>query len=401
MIYLISIFIIFLISYFYIFEYYYDNNYNNYLNFDNKYNQNNNTVSKISKHLNSNKCIDVKDNKLFLNICDNSDNQKWEYDNYKFINKKINKCIDKNFNIIDCDKIVDKFIKVNYNNGFYYKLYSPENCINIDSNNNFNIKQCDPVNNQNQIFTNITDQIFNNYDDDLKIKIYFEILKNYKIFQKDNKYSDEFKTNFNIHTFNLFYDFYIKFGNNYTDDDLELLRKNINDIIVNLNNIKEQIIGQSYDYNLNKLKGYKLYDNIFSNCTNKYNVFSFIDFKEKYNDTYTNDDLQTLYDTLVYEDKTDKVCLDLFKKFLELKNYKLFNEGNNTSVILKYAINKFNINLFINFKNNYKNEYVINDLLSLYNILLNDKNTDVNILNEFKIYIDEQMKLKSNTDKQK
>lgn len=385
---------IFFLSYFYINEYFYDNNYNKYLNFDNKYYQNNPTVENISKHLNSNKCIDIKDGKLILNKCNNSDNQKWEYDNYKFINKKINKCIDKNFNIIECNNIIDKFIKINYNNGYYYKLYSPENCINIDENNNFNIKQCNAIDNENQIFTNIDDKSFNNYDDELKIKLYFEILKNYKIFQKNNKYSNEFKLNFNIHTFNLYYDFYIKFGDNYSDEDLNILYKNINIIITNLNNMKEELIKQSFDNNLAILKKYKLFDEknstskIFSSCINKYNIFSFITFKNKYGDGYKNEDLQMLYKLLIDGKKTDQDCIDIFKKYLDLINYKLFDLGEKTGEILDNSINKSNINLFINFKNKYNDEYKKDDLLSLYNILLNDKNTDINILKKFKEHID-------------
>ena len=388
MIYLVIILFIFFLSYFYINEYYYDINYNNYLNYDDKYYQNNITINNISKHLITDKCLDVKDNKLILNKCNNTDGQKWEYDNYRFTNKKINKCIDKNFNIIDCDKIVDKFIKINYNNGFFYKLYSPENCINVDKNNNFSINQCDPINNQNQIFTNINDQSFNNYDDELKIKLYYEILKNYKIFQKDSKYSNEFKLNFNIHTFNLYYDYYIKYGDNYTDDNLDNLYNNIKTIITNINNMKEEIIGQSYEYNLTQLKDYKLFDvkqntsSIFSSCINKYNIFSFIQFKNKYGDGYKNEDLHTLYELLTNDKKTDQECLDNFKKLLELKDYKLLKNIQNID------INKFNINLFIDFKNKYKDYYKKDDLLSLYKILLDDKNTDKKKLIEFKEYID-------------
>lgn len=392
MIYLIIIIFIFFLFYNYIYECYYDINYNNYLNVDDVYYQNYNTTSNISKHMNSNKCLDIKDNKLILNKCDNSDNQKWEYSDYKITNKKKNKCIDKNFNIVNCDNTVDKFIKINYNNGFFYKLYSPENCINVEKNNILNIKHCDPIVNQYQIFTNIDDQIFNNYDDELKINLYFEILKDYKIFQKNNKYSNEFKKKFNINTFNLYYNFYIKYGDNYKDKDIELLHKNIDEIINNLNKIREDITIQSYEYNLKQLSGYKLYDNIFSYCTNKYNVFSFIDFKNKYDDSYTNEDLQKLYNSLVDDNKSDKECLNLFKNYIDLKNYKLFDYKYHTGAILNDAVNKFNINLFINFKNKYKNDYKKNDLLSLYNILFNDKNTNKNILTEFKFYIDELIK---------
>jgi hypothetical protein len=73
MIYFIILVFILFLSYFYINEYYYDNKYNNYLNYDNKYYQNNITINNISKHLNSNKCLDVKDNKLILNDCNNTD----------------------------------------------------------------------------------------------------------------------------------------------------------------------------------------------------------------------------------------------------------------------------------------------------------------------------------------
>jgi hypothetical protein len=52
------------------------------------------------------------------------------------------------------------------------------------------------------------------------------------------------------------------------------------------------------------------------------------------------------------------------------------------------SINISNINLFIDFKNKYNNEYKKEDLLSLYNILINDKNTDIDILKNFKEYID-------------
>ena len=394
MIYFIMLVFIFFLSYFYINEYFYDNNYNKYLSYDNKYYQNNITVNNISKHLNSDKCIDIKDGKLILNKCDNSDNQKWEYDNYKFINKKINKCIDKNFNIIECDNIVDKFIKINYNNGYYYKLYTPENCINIDENNNFNIKQCNAIDNENQLFTNIDDKSFNNYDDELKIKLYYEILKNYKIFQKNNKYSNEFKLNFNIHTFNLYYDFYIKFGDNYTDENLNTLYININIIITNLNNMKEELIKQSFDNNLAILKKYKLFDeknstsNIFSSCVNKYNIYSFITFKNKYDDKYKYKDLQMLYKLLIDGNKTDQDCMDVFKKYLDLINYKLFDLGEKTGIILDNIINKTNINYFIDFKNKYNDKYTKDDLLSLYKNLLNDKNTNIDILKKFKEYID-------------
>jgi hypothetical protein len=73
MIYIVIILFIFFLSYFYINEYYYDNNYNNYLNYDDKYYQNNITINNISKHLITDKCLDVKDNKLILNKCDNTD----------------------------------------------------------------------------------------------------------------------------------------------------------------------------------------------------------------------------------------------------------------------------------------------------------------------------------------
>lgn len=394
MIYFIILVFILFLSYFYINEYYYDNKYNNYLNYDNKYYQNNITINNISKHLNSNKCLDVKDNKLILNDCNNTDGQKWEYDNYKFINKKINKCIDKDFNIIDCNNIVDKFIKINYNNGFYYKLYTPEKCINIDKNNNFNINYCDPVNNQNQIFTNINDQSFNNYDEELKIKLYYEILKNYKIFQKDSKYSNEFKLNFNIHTFNLYYDFYIKFGDKFTDDNLDVLYKNIKIITKNLADMEEEIVGLSYENNLKQLENYKLFDvinddkNIFNSCINKYNVLSFIQFKKDYENGYDNNDLLKFYNILVKDNKTDQKCLDIFKNYIDLKNYKLFNLGETTGAILQDSINRLNINLYIDFKNKYKDDYKKDDLLSLYNILFNAKNTDDKILQKFKEYID-------------
>jgi hypothetical protein len=65
---------IFFLSYFYINEYFYDNKNNKYLSYDNNYYQNNITVNNISKHLNSDKCIDIKDDKLILNKCNNSDN---------------------------------------------------------------------------------------------------------------------------------------------------------------------------------------------------------------------------------------------------------------------------------------------------------------------------------------
>ena len=89
--------------------------------------------------------------------------------------------------------------------------------------------------------------------------------------------------------------------------------------------MKEEIIGQSYEYNLTQLKDYKLFDvkqntsSIFSSCINKYNIFSFIQFKNKYGDGYKNEDLHTLYELLTNDKKTDQECLDNFKKLLELK----------------------------------------------------------------------------------
>ena len=316
------LFIIILIFYYFNFEFYYDIDYNNFFNFNNTYYQNNNAIDNIFKHFNSNKCLDIKNNKLILNKCDNSDNQNWEYDNYIFINKKINKCIDNNFNIINCDDVKDKFIKFNYNNGFYYKVYSPEKCIDIDNDNNFKINNCNLNNINNQLFTNIDDMSINNYDDELKIYLYFEILKNYKIFKKDNKYSDEFKNNFNINTFNLYYDFYLKYNDNYTDNDIENLYKNINDINNKYNIIKEEILEKSYEFNLNKIKENKLlnnmeYGSILSSCVNKYNIIIFMNFKNKYNLNFNKDDLLLLYNALLNDKNTDKTCLTNFKKYLD------------------------------------------------------------------------------------
>lgn len=320
--YIILLFFLLFIFYYYLFEYYYNTDYNIYYNYDNQYYLNNSTINNFNKHFSSDKCLDIKDNKLVLNKCNDNDTQKWGYNNYRFINTKINKCIDKNFNIVDCDKTNDKFVRVNLNNTYYYKLYTPDNCINVDNNFNFNIDKCD-INNQKQLFKNINDYSFNNYDDELKINLYFEILKNYKIFQKDNKYSNEFKNNFNIHTFNKFYDFYIKFGDNYTSNDLDNLYITINDIIKKQNDIKNQIIGQSFEYNFNLLKDYILLDpnndtgRIFKNCINKFNVFSFLDFKNKFGNNYKKDQLLSLYNTLLNDNKTDNICLSSFKNYID------------------------------------------------------------------------------------
>jgi Holliday junction resolvase RusA-like endonuclease len=72
--------------------------------------------------------------------------------------------------------------------------------------------------------------------------LYFDILKNYKIFKSGNKYSNEFKNNFNIHTFNIYYDFYLKFNDNYTSIDLDNLYKEIYDIMTRQKEIEDNII---------------------------------------------------------------------------------------------------------------------------------------------------------------